>query len=84
MADEKVREHYALQVVVLAELLSETRTEFDTELSYLGIDLSSWEKEAAEAPWSAAVTLGLAKELREHLALYRPIRPQADFQGSGG
>ena len=78
MADEKVREHYALQVVVLAELLSETRTEFDTELSYLGIDLSSWEKKAAEAPWSAAVTLGLAKELREHLALYRPIRPQAD------
>ena len=76
-ADEKLTEYDALQAEALTELLSAMRTEFDTELRYLGIDLSSWEQKVAEFPWHATGTLTLAEHLHDNLALYHPIRPQA-------
>ena len=78
IADEKATERDSLQSEALAELLSGIRADFDAELRYLGIDLSSWEQKVAEVPWSVSGTLTLAKELRDNLARYRPIRPQAD------
>ena len=80
IAGEKLTEHDVLQAEALTELLSDMRTNFDTELRYLGIDLSSWEQKVAEVPWSASGTLTLAKDLHDNLARYRPIRPQADFR----
>ena len=78
IADEKATERDSLQSEALAELLSGIRADFDAELRYLGIDLSSWEQKVDEVPWSVSGTLTLAKELRDNLARYRPIRPQAD------
>ena len=82
IADEKATERDSLQSEALAELLSGIRADFDAELRYLGIDLSSWEQKVDEVPWSVSGTLTLAEHLHDNLARYRPIRPQADSRAA--
>ena len=78
IAGRKANEREALQTGELTEKLDAICTEFDSELRYLGVDVSSWNEQASEKSHPLGGTLDLATELYESLSLYRPVRQQAD------
>lgn len=59
------------------ETLQQILREFADELQYLELDLATWEQAADERPASIDTALELAEELRDMLAEYQEIRPQA-------
>ena len=70
------------RIATLAHSLDETlqtiQRDFELELGYLGLDFASWEQDVAERPGTIADALELAEELRDNLAEYKLVRPQAD------
>lgn len=61
-----------------ADILAETRQEYEAELSYLEIDLLTWQEDAVRRPGCLPRALNLAKALDTSLTEYREVRPQAD------
>ena len=82
IAAEKAIDRAIHRIAELAQSLDETlqavRRDFESELGYLGLDLASWNQDAAERPAAIADALELAEELRDNLAEYKSVRPQAD------
>ena len=62
----------------LTDKLDAIRSEFDAELRYLGVDVSTWNEQALEKYDPFDGTLELAARLYDSLSLYRPLRQQAD------
>ena len=62
----------------LADILAETRQEYETELRYLEIDLLTWQEDAVRRPGCLPRALNLAKALDTRLTEYRKVRPQAE------
>ena len=80
VADVASRKRDALrdfEVNSINETAAAIKGEFNEELRYLEIDLSAWTGENAVERNAASAAKKLAGELREKLAEYRPLRPQA-------
>ena len=77
IADLKAMEEHLSQAEALADALGSMRADYEADLQYVGIDLDSWDEQAAAKPWVIPEALVLANELRDNLLLYRPVRPQA-------
>ncbi len=61
----------------LSDAISEIRTSYAEELSYLDVGLGHWEDDAAERQGLATDALELAYELMDALHAYSETRPQA-------
>ena len=62
----------------LTDKLDAIGSEFEPELRYLGVDVSSWNEQSAEKYDPFDGTLELANKLYDCLRLYRPVRQQGD------
>ena len=78
LADRRASERHRFLAESLAEVLETMRADFEPELRYIGIDLASWNDQAAARPELVPDALDVARKLREELVGYRPVRPQAD------
>ena len=78
IAKRKAVEREAFRVRELTHKLDAICSEFDAELRYLGVDVSTWNEQAAEKSDPLDGTLELATRLYDCLGHYRPVRQQAD------
>jgi len=77
VAAEKADARFDIQVEALDHAAAEIVEGFEEELRYLDLDLDSWSENAAARPAIVPEALELVEELKDGLAKYRPIRPQA-------
>ena len=78
IAKRKAVERDESRVRELTYKLDAIRSEFDAELQYLDVDISSWNEQAAERSDPLDGTMELAIRLYNALALYSPVRQQAE------
>lgn len=80
IADNNAERRAVVFVERCQDALRQAQSDFATELEYLEIDIAGWAQQAAERPDAIADALELAEELRDNLADYQRIRPQAPFR----
>ena len=73
----KHRELFRWRADEIAHAGEDIRNRFDEELRYLGVDPDPWPNAVQERPRLAGRALELLRTLRNELAAYQPIRPQA-------
>ena len=77
MALEKIAERVTVQIDAIADTIDKLRGEFENELRYLELDLSSWSAEDVVRADNIEPALGQITDLKSTLSEYRTIRPQA-------
>ncbi|MDE2817085.1 MAG: hypothetical protein OXM03_08960 [Chloroflexota bacterium] len=80
IADNNAERRAVVFVERCQDALRQAQSDFATELEYLEIDIAGWAQQAAERPAAITDALELAEELRDNLADYQRIRPQAPFR----
>ncbi len=77
LAIEKITERVTVQIEAIADYISEVRDDYQDELQYLELDLSSWSADDAVRAGQTEAALAHVTELKSVLSEYRLIRPQA-------
>ena len=77
IARDKVVELVISLTAELADALDSMGSEYERELGYLDLDLSSWAARAAERPSELSEATRLVEALRTDLSDYRLVLPQA-------
>ncbi len=77
LAFAKIAERRTVQIEAIASSITEIVQEFDDELQYLEIDISSWSADDVVRSHLIETALGQLTGLKSALAEYRPIRTQA-------
>lgn len=77
LAERKMSERRGFESDAINRIVAEVKAEFDEELRYLGVNLAAWTGENALSKNAGTDAKALANEMRERLAEYRPLRPQA-------
>ena len=74
---EKITERVTVQTEAIADTIDKLRGEFEDELRYLELDLSSWSAEDVVRVNMTKPALGQFTDLKSTLSEYQAIRPQA-------
>ena len=77
LALEKIAERVTVQIKAITDSIDEVRDEFDDELRYLELDISSWSADDAVRAGQTEAALSHFTDLKTALSEYRAVRPQA-------
>ena len=77
IATEKAAVLISHQIDTIGQAVDEMVEDFGDELQYLDLDLGSWSEDTAARPSVVSEALELVEALKDELAGYHPVRPQA-------